>query len=173
MMIIAIIVLAVILQFTAAVLALRLIRITGKSVGWIAISTAIFFMGLRRLISLYDIIILHQMPLEMGFEILGLITSCVMVIGVALIAPIFHAMKDLQDEQQTLIARLEESLAHIHTLKGLLPICASCKKVRDDRGYWTQIEQYISAHTDAEFSHGICPDCAKLVYAELGKNRRQ
>jgi hypothetical protein len=50
-------------------------------------------------------------------------------------------------------------MAEIKTLHGLLPICAWCKKVRDDSGYWSRIEEYVSAHTQAEFSHGICPDC--------------
>ena len=53
------------------------------------------------------------------------------------------------------------------TLSGLLPICASCKKVRDDGGYWNQIEEYISAHSEAEFSHGVCPDCFKDLYGDL------
>ncbi|HUI91881.1 MAG TPA: hypothetical protein VLX68_06490 [Chitinivibrionales bacterium] len=61
---------------------------------------------------------------------------------------------------------LEDSLAHIKTLSGLIPICASCKKVRDDRGYWQQVEEYISEHTEAGFSHGICPDCMKKMYPE-------
>ncbi len=62
---------------------------------------------------------------------------------------------------------LEEVLAKVKTLSGLLPICASCKKIRDDKGYWNQIEVYIRDHSDAEFSHGICPDCAKKLYPEL------
>ncbi len=50
---------------------------------------------------------------------------------------------------------------------GLLPICANCKKIRDDRGYWNQIELYIREHTDADFSHGVCPDCARELYPGL------
>ena len=52
-------------------------------------------------------------------------------------------------------------------LRGLLPICAHCKKVRDDQGYWTRIEDYISQHSEADFSHGFCPDCIEKHYAEL------
>lgn len=63
--------------------------------------------------------------------------------------------------------KLEETLTQVKTLQGLLPICASCKNIRDDKGYWNQIEGYISKHTDAVFSHGICPDCAKKLYPEL------
>ena len=67
-------------------------------------------------------------------------------------------------EQKRLIKELQEALASIKTLKGLIPICASCKKIRDDQGYWNQLEAYISEHSDAEFSHGICPDCAVKMF---------
>lgn len=70
----------------------------------------------------------------------------------------------LEGERERLIAELQEALAGIRTLKGLLPICASCKKVRDDKGYWSQIEAYISEHSDAEFTHGLCPECAQKLY---------
>lgn len=64
-------------------------------------------------------------------------------------------------------ARLEEALAQIRRLSGLLPICASCKKVRDDRGYWTQIEAYVRERSEADFTHGICPECAARLYPEV------
>jgi hypothetical protein len=57
--------------------------------------------------------------------------------------------------------------AEVKTLRGLLPICASCKKIRDDEGYWNQIESYIGQHSEAQFSHSICPECAKKLYPEL------
>jgi DNA-binding NtrC family response regulator len=66
-------------------------------------------------------------------------------------------------ERQKLLARLEKSLKEIKTLRGLLPICAWCKKIRDDRGYWKNVEAYISENTDAVFTHGICPACAEKV----------
>ena len=62
---------------------------------------------------------------------------------------------------------LEKALAEVKTLSGFLPICASCKKIRDDQGYWQQIESYIGAHSQAEFTHGICPECAKRLYPEF------
>jgi len=62
---------------------------------------------------------------------------------------------------------LEAALSKIKTLSGMLPICSHCKKIRDDKGYWNQVESYIHEHTDAEFSHGICPDCAKKYYPEF------
>jgi hypothetical protein len=69
-----------------------------------------------------------------------------------------------EQEREKLILELKDALATVKTLGGLLPICANCKKIRDDKGYWNQIEAYISDHSDAEFSHGICPECAKKLY---------
>lgn len=78
-----------------------------------------------------------------------------------------HQRDHLEDRVQGRTKELTEALANVKTLKGLLPICASCKKIRDDKGYWTQIESYIYKHSDAEFSHGICPDCAQKLYPEI------
>jgi PAS domain S-box-containing protein len=75
--------------------------------------------------------------------------------------------KRAEQERERLIDALQEALANIKTLRGLLPICASCKKIRDDSGYWSQIEAYVQAHSDAVFSHGICPDCARLLYGDM------
>ena len=75
--------------------------------------------------------------------------------------------KEYEREREQLIARLEQALAEIKTLRGILPICVTCKKIRDDKGYWNQIESYISHHSEAEFSHGICPDCAQTLYPNL------
>lgn len=75
--------------------------------------------------------------------------------------------KGMEAEHQRLLAEraaLREALSQVRQLSGLLPICASCKKVRDDRGYWTQIESYIRDHSEAEFSHGLCPDCGEGLY---------
>lgn len=87
--------------------------------------------------------------------------------------PVFLAsLRDITErkwaelERSKLILELEESLAQVKMLSGLLPICASCKKIRNDQGYWQQVEVYISENSDAEFSHGICPDCMKRLYPE-------
>jgi YesN/AraC family two-component response regulator len=77
-----------------------------------------------------------------------------------------------QQEREKLIAELQEALATIKTLHGILPICSSCKKIRDDKGSWTQIEAYISEHTDAEFSHGICTECAQKLYPDYFKKKK-
>ncbi len=73
------------------------------------------------------------------------------------------AKKDLEEN----INRLEEASRNIKILSGLIPICSSCKKIRDDAGYWHQIEKYIKEHSDAVFSHGLCPACAKELYPEM------
>lgn len=65
------------------------------------------------------------------------------------------------------VTKLEFLKKEVKILQGFLPICASCKKIRDDKGYWSQIESYISDHSEAQFSHGVCPDCAKKLYPEL------
>ncbi len=74
--------------------------------------------------------------------------------------------KRMESEREALIKKLQKALAEIKELKGILPICSSCKKIRDDKGYWTQIESYIHKHSNAEFSHAICPDCMKKMYPE-------
>jgi PAS domain S-box-containing protein len=70
-------------------------------------------------------------------------------------------------EKEKLIVDLKKALKEVKKLSGLLPICASCKKIRDDKGYWNQLEDYIRKHSEAEFSHGVCPDCAKRLYPEF------
>jgi hypothetical protein len=65
------------------------------------------------------------------------------------------------------LAELRQALSKVKQLKGLLPICASCKKIRDDSGYWQQIELYLRQHSEADFSHGICPDCRDQLYGDL------
>jgi hypothetical protein len=74
---------------------------------------------------------------------------------------------DYQGKLQDSVDQLQKAMSEIKTLSGLLPICSICKMVRDDKGYWRRIEAYISSHSDAEFSHSICPDCAKEQYPEL------
>jgi PAS domain-containing protein len=77
--------------------------------------------------------------------------------------------KTKEKEQEKLVHELKDCLSKIKTLKGLLPICASCKKIRDDRGKWNEIELYIRDRTEAEFSHGICPECMKKLYPDFDK----
>ena len=73
-------------------------------------------------------------------------------------------LKQVEEEREELIQTLRDALAKIKRLQGMLPICASCKKIRDDKGYWNQLEAYIEEHSEAEFTHGFCPDCMKKLY---------
>jgi PAS domain S-box-containing protein len=75
----------------------------------------------------------------------------------------------VEKEKENLIQKLQESLAQVKKLSGMLPICAACKNIRDDKGYWKRIEVYIQQHSEAEFSHSLCPDCIKKLYPELAE----
>jgi PAS domain S-box-containing protein len=69
-----------------------------------------------------------------------------------------------ENERARLISELQQALSEVKVLSGMIPICASCKKIRDDKGFWNQIESYIESHSAAEFSHGMCPECMKKLY---------
>ena len=88
------------------------------------------------------------------------------VMGISAIERDITERKREEEERVKLIGELTEALGNVKTLRGLLPICASCKKIRDDHGYWQKVESYISDHTQAEFTHGICPDCLRRLYPE-------
>ncbi|MBI5020004.1 MAG: PAS domain S-box protein [Ignavibacteriales bacterium] len=77
--------------------------------------------------------------------------------------------KRLEFEKEKLISELKEAIANIKTLSGFIPICASCKKIRDDRGYWNQVEEYVMKHSDARFSHGFCPECTEKYFPGISK----
>ena len=72
----------------------------------------------------------------------------------------------MEAEREQLIGELQEVLLKVKVLSGMLPICSACKKIRDDRGAWRPIESYISEHSSAEFTHGICPECARRLYPD-------
>lgn len=74
-------------------------------------------------------------------------------------------------ELRRINAELKEALFTVKTLSGMIPICANCKKVRDDKGCWHQIEEYIRNHSEVEFSHGVCPDCSRQLYPEFVKDK--
>lgn len=75
--------------------------------------------------------------------------------------------KKTQEEREALIIELHQALSEIKTLRGIVPICSFCKQIRDDKGYWNQVESYVQKHTEAEFSHGICPKCLAEHYPDL------
>jgi PAS domain S-box-containing protein len=91
------------------------------------------------------------------------------VIGASMISQDIEERIHAEKEREALVHQLQATLAHVNTLKGLLPICASCKKIRDDQGYWTQVEVYVRDRSQAEFTHGICPECAQAYRSGMNK----
>jgi len=88
-------------------------------------------------------------------------------------APVFRVViSDITRQKQAEEALQKALYDDIRTLRGILPICANCKKIRDDQGYWSQVEEYVRDHTEVQFSHGICPECMKKLYPELKKDNR-
>jgi hypothetical protein len=175
---IAIVGASALLQLLAALLALRLIRITGGRTAWIMIAVAILIQMIRRFIVLFRLLFGDAYYTDTFDDLVALAISLFMASGLAFISPLFLAIKrseevlrlahakavEEQAAREKLINELQEALANIRTLKGLIPICSSCKKVRDDKGYWQQVEVYVRDHSEAEFTHGICPDCFRKLY---------
>lgn len=158
---------SLLLQLITIILSLRLISITGWKKAWLLLSFGITTMGVRRLITFIELLSgeLKHSP-EIGYEIVGLVGSAIMLGGIVFIKPIFLSLATAERQQRESVEELQDALSQVKLLSGYLPICASCKKIRDDKGYWNQIESYIHDHSEAEFSHGICPDCAKKLYGE-------
>ncbi len=77
------------------------------------------------------------------------------------------ALRRMKEILEIKKSALEKALGEVKTLRGFIPICASCKNIKDDQGYWHRVEEYVRDHTDADFSHGLCPDCVKKLYPEL------
>jgi len=78
-----------------------------------------------------------------------------------------EARRAAEEANEALIADLRRALSEVRTLKGLLPICANCKKVRDDSGYWSSVEQFIRQHVDVQFTHSLCPECLRTLYPDV------
>ena len=109
---------------------------------------------------------------EYGIRIVDIIKWVLLVAGIAglLIAVMIFINRRLKKEilsRKETERALKEAISEVKTLSGFLPICANCKKIRDDQGYWNQIEDYISRHSNAEFSHGICPECTAKLYGDV------
>jgi integral membrane sensor domain MASE1 len=92
--------------------------------------------------------------------------------GALVVAGDITHRKEAQEKMAHLVEQLQQALSEIKTLRGILPICSNCKKIRNDEGYWEQIENYISSRTEADFSHGICPDCGEKLYGDHWKPKR-
>ncbi len=120
----------------------------------------------------------YQDFLHLIFFLLGFLTLCtiyfiekwesrVLLLANIVLKKEMDERKRIEKEQKKLISELKIAMGEVKKLSGFLPICSSCKKIRDDEGYWNQIESYIRDHSEAEFSHSICPECAKKVYRDL------
>ena len=82
-------------------------------------------------------------------------------------------LKRTEEERKRLNIKLQDALDRIKTLSGLIPICAGCKRIRDDKGYWNQLEEYFEEHSDALFSHGLCPDCFQRFFSETDEQQEE
>lgn len=111
--------------------------------------------------------------LNMAGHLLKIISSCLIYVAVVrtgLVRPLdmlFRNLKRREQERERLIKKLQKALGEVKTLSGMLPICASCKQIRDDKGYWHQVEEYIRSHTETEFTHSYCPDCARKLLESI------
>jgi hypothetical protein len=105
------------------------------------------------------------LPLLLGAAVL------VLAMLIAWLVHQLHGARDessaIREELTTTLAELEHARHELRSLSGLLPMCAWCKKIRDDAGYWQQLEGYIQSHTDVEFSHSMCPDCTERMQADM------
>jgi len=85
---------------------------------------------------------------------------------------LINEKEQLIEQKQELIDQLEKALEEIKTLKGLIPICSYCKKIRNDEGFWDQVEVYFETHSDAKFTHSMCPECIRKHYPEVAKEMK-
>ena len=143
---------------------LTIFYLVGKKEGIIWVGTSLLLAGFFFLTPLFY-------EYKLGISLRFLITySIVSILSFGLESSRNRYYQDLLNEKKM----LEGALIEVKKLKGLLPICSFCKRIRDDKGYWNQIESYIHQHSEAEFSHGICPECAKKHYSEFdlyGENK--
>ncbi|MBI5885469.1 MAG: hypothetical protein HZB85_02670 [Deltaproteobacteria bacterium] len=108
---------------------------------------------------------------DRGHELFMRLTVVALLEALGIIsAVLILRRRKAEKDKERLIGELQEAITRIETLNGLLPICAYCKKVRDDQGYWNRIETYISKHSRAEFTHSICPECGKKAVDEFNRD---
>lgn len=116
--------------------------------------------------SAYTLVAVIHKPL--GGELWAVLLGRALALFAIWVTALLALQRRISDEKREhAIREREKALEDVKVLRGLLPICASCKQIRDDEGYWTQIEVYIRDHSQAQFSHGICPGCARKLYPEF------
>ena len=142
---------------------------------WLLIGAAFGYLFIHPLIHLISVAHVHSgnpEPLDVASEILNAYSvsmlpwSLAFTILSALIGFFWGKVIQADRDKSKIITELREALNKVKDLRGLLPICAACKKIRDDEGYWNQLEVYLQKHSGAKFSHGICPKCAAKLYPE-------
>ncbi len=126
---------------------------------------------------------LDYLPIILGYGVAGITGIAVILISGMLLKKSrqellnannslegeIQVRKKIEDKQKKLIAELQTAITEIKTLRGIVPICSHCKQIRDDQGYWNRVDTYISQHTEAMFSHSICPSCLKKYYKDVNK----
>jgi len=103
-------------------------------------------------------------PITVEITLNGMYDNNGTFLGVVGITRDITARKAAEEAREELLQKLQQTLAELRTLQGIIPICSSCKKIRDDQGAWHQIEVYVRNHTNADFSHGLCPECIQKMY---------
>jgi preprotein translocase subunit YajC len=143
--------------------------LAGALIGYLVLHPLVmllsYFMGVGEAVSLQGV----MSQVQQSFAPAMLPWSLSFVLFSGLICFYYGKLKQANKEKEALIANLQKALDEVKTLSGMLPICSSCKKIRNDEGYWQQIEEYIRDHSEADFTHGICNDCVKELYPEFHK----
>jgi K+-sensing histidine kinase KdpD len=132
---------------------------------WMVGSTSSYLISILSLIIWFLSDIFSSHPYSSVF--FAIWNTAIRLLSFLIVAYTTSKLRFLLTEERKLSKNLKDALAQIKTLSGLIPICASCKKIRDDQGYWNRLETYIQDHSEAEFSHGICPDCMKKLYGDF------
>lgn len=110
-------------------------------------------------------------PIDVSLTLSPVKDAAGRITGASIVARDITQRKQQEAERFWLIQELTGALARVKTLSGLLPICSSCKKIRNDQGYWEQVESYVKNHSDADFTHSLCPDCAARLHPDLKLSR--
>jgi len=154
----------------------RKVRTPKKVVNWSVIGALLGYLVLHpiiHIISLFHFFSGYSLPENLyqevfkAFSVSMLPWSLAFMILSAFIGMFLGKIRQADKEKSKIIIELHKALEEVKTLSGFLPICASCKNIRDDKGYWNQIEAYISDHSEAVFSHGICPECCQKLYPDF------
>jgi hypothetical protein len=134
---------------------------------------ALLLTGIFIFLTFYDTH--HSIPFPLDNQVINIMKVLNIVSLVAAFSMLVYYYNDtilkIESKNNKLISELKFALENVKELKGLIPICASCKKIRDDGGYWHQVEEYIREHSDVEFSHGLCQECMSELYPEYCSNK--